>query len=159
MKAEEFKIQINGSLRSVRALPDTPLLWILRDHLHLTGVKYGCGIGQCGTCMVLVNRQAQRSCQLSLQQLAPGDEVLTLEAMTDPTMTLLRQCWIETNTPQCGYCQGGMLLQAWDLLQRVPQYDEASLLQAYERMLCRCGTYARIKAAIRLAYAKSNDKA
>lgn len=154
MNAEEFKIRVNGAVHRLRALPDTPLLWILRDHLHLTGVKYGCGIGHCGNCMVLLNRKSQRSCQIAISQLAPDDDIVTIEAMQDDVMALLRTCWIEGNVPQCGYCQGGMLIKAWEFLHQHPEYDEATLEQEFDRMLCRCGTYNRIKTAVRSAIVK-----
>lgn len=154
MKTEEYKIRVNGSVHSIRALPDTPLLWILRDHLHLTGTKYGCGVGQCGNCMIVINQKSHRSCQVAINRLASTDEIITIEALNDEVMALLRNCWIENNAPQCGYCQSGMLIKAWEMLNDASPYDESILIQIFDRMLCRCGTYNRIKAAIQLAYVK-----
>jgi aerobic-type carbon monoxide dehydrogenase small subunit (CoxS/CutS family) len=153
----DFSIRVNHSNHTVHCLPDTPLLWILRDHLHLTGVKYGCGIGQCGNCMVLLNQQAQRSCQINVSQLNPGDEILTIEAIQDNVMELLRNEWVQFNVPQCAYCQGAMLIKAWDYMTRFPVYEEATLLEQFNNMLCRCGTYNRIKSAIQSAFEKRSQ--
>ena len=147
MSAVSFKV--NGKAQSVDADPSTPLLWVLRDHLGLTGTKYGCGVAQCGACTVHLNGEAIRSCQVPLDGLA-GAEVVTIEGLASRGGATLQRLWAELNVPQCGYCQAGMLMAAADLLKKHPRPSHADIDEAMTN-LCRCGTYPRIKAAIQRA--------
>ncbi len=147
MAAIDFKV--NGAAQSVDADPSTPLLWVLRDHLGLTGTKYGCGVAQCGACTVHLNGEAVRSCQLPLDGLA-GAEVVTIEGLAARGGETLQRLWAELNVPQCGYCQAGMLMAAADLLQKTPKPSDADIDAAMTN-ICRCGTYGRVRAAIKRA--------
>ena len=144
---------VNGEVHKVVAAPDTPLLWVLRDRLGLTGTKYGCGIGKCGACTVLVEGEPKRSCSLPLGQLE-GRRVTTIEGMKNGVMAALQAAWAEIDVPQCGYCQSGQLMSAAALLTATPRPSDADIDLAMERNLCRCGTYQRIRAGIHLAAAK-----
>ena len=137
---------VNGHGQRVEALASTPLLWVLRDHLGLTGTKYGCGIALCGACTVHLNGEAIRSCQIPLSNIA-GAEVTTIEGLAASGGKTLQRLWAEMNVPQCGYCQAGMLMAAADLLKKHPRPSHADIDEAMTN-LCRCGTYPRIKAAI-----------
>ena len=143
------KFTVNGKAQSSDADPSTPLLWVLRDHLGLTGTKYGCGVAQCGACTVHLNGEAIRSCQIPLDALA-GAEVVTIEGLAAAGGTRLQQLWAEMNVPQCGYCQAGMLMAAADLLEKSPKPSDAEIDAAMTN-ICRCGTYSRIRAAIKRA--------
>jgi isoquinoline 1-oxidoreductase alpha subunit len=144
------EISVNGQVRKVEVEGDTPLLWVLRDTLGLTGTKYGCGIAQCGACTVLVDGQAMRSCQVPLDSLA-GRRVTTIEAIeADPVGARLVAAWVALDVPQCGYCQSGQLMAATALLKQTPKPDEAAIAAAMTN-LCRCGTYNMIAAGIRQA--------
>jgi isoquinoline 1-oxidoreductase alpha subunit len=144
------EISVNGETRRVDVEGDTPLLWVLRDSLGLTGTKYGCGIAQCGACTVLVDGEAMRSCQLPLDSLA-GRRVTTIEAIeADPVGARLVAAWVALDVPQCGYCQSGQLMAATALLKATPKPEEADIAAAMTN-LCRCGTYNMIAAGIRQA--------
>ncbi|HEX7853556.1 MAG TPA: (2Fe-2S)-binding protein [Sphingobium sp.] len=147
MSAVRFRV--NGKPRSVDADPSTPLLWVLRDHLGLTGTKFGCGIAQCGACTVHLNGDAVRSCQVPLDSIK-GTDIVTVEGLADAGGTRLQQLWFELNVPQCGYCQAGMLMAAADLLKKTPQPTDEDIDGAITN-ICRCGTYPRIRAAIHRA--------
>jgi isoquinoline 1-oxidoreductase alpha subunit len=140
---------VNGAPVELDIDAATPLLWALRDHLNLTGTKFGCGIAACGACTVLVDGQARRSCVIPVEVL-DGSAVTTVEARQLPTLQALRQAWVEHQVPQCGYCQGGMLMAALALLQAVPDPSDAQIDAAIDN-LCRCGTYPRVRAAIHAA--------
>ena len=140
---------VNGQAQRVEAYSSTPLLWVLRDHLGLTGTKYGCGVAQCGACTVHVNGEAVRSCQLPLSGLA-GASVTTIEGLAKHGGESLQHLWAEMNVPQCGYCQAGMLMAAADLLKNKPKPSDADIDAAMTN-ICRCGTYPRIRAAIKRA--------
>ncbi|MDF1482921.1 (2Fe-2S)-binding protein [Extensimonas sp. H3M7-6] len=146
-------LHINGKTHPVRddqVAPDMPLLWALRDVLHLTGTKFGCGIGACGACTVHVDGQAVRSCVMPLSAVQ-GREVRTIEGLASPAgLHALQTAWIAQQVPQCGYCQSGMLMAAADLLARHPQPTDAQIDEAIAN-LCRCGTYPRVRAAIHAA--------
>ena len=143
-------LSINGSEHKVEVEPDTPLLWVLRDTLGLTGTKYGCGIAQCGACTVLIGGQATRSCQLPVEA-AAGTKVTTIEAIAaDPVGRRVTEAWVGLNVPQCGYCQSGQVVAATALLQQTPKPSEADIAAAMTN-LCRCGTYLDIAAAVRRA--------
>jgi isoquinoline 1-oxidoreductase alpha subunit len=128
--------------------PDMPLLWYLRDHARLTGTKYGCGLGLCGACTVHVDGVALRSCAATLASIA-GKRVTTIEALAGSTLHAVQRAWVEEDVAQCGYCQAGQIMAAVDLLQRSPSPSEADI--AGLTNLCRCGTYPRIRRAVRRA--------
>ena len=137
---------LNGSPRTVEADPATPLLWILRDHLGLTGTKYGCGEGVCGACTVLVEGRPVRSCQLTLAR-AAGARITTIEGLA-ALHPGLQQAWLEEDVAQCGYCQPAMLLTAAALLEARPRPDPEAVARALSGVLCRCGSYLRIQRAV-----------
>ena len=141
--------RVNGGAVAVEADGSTPLLWVLRDHLGLTGTKFGCGIAQCGACTVHLGGAAVRSCMVPLESVA-GSEVVTIEGLSAGGDHVLQKLWAELNVPQCGYCQAGILMAAADLLKRKsdPTDDE---IDAAITNLCRCGTYPRVRAAIHRA--------
>lgn len=145
----EVAFRLNGVDTAVDADPATPLLWVLRDHLALTGTKYGCGIAQCGACTVQLNGQAVRSCVVSLEGVQGGD-VVTIEGLSEQGDHILQTLWMELNVPQCGYCQSGMLMAAADLLQHNPNPSDEDIDRVVTN-LCRCGTYPRVRAAIHRA--------
>lgn len=149
MSVSTISFKVNGTPQQVQADPSTPLLWVLRDHLGLTGTKYGCGVAQCGACTVHLNGEAIRSCQVPLDGLA-GAEVVTIEGLARNGGAPLQALWAELNVPQCGYCQAGMLMAAADLLKRTPRPSDAQIDEAMSN-ICRCGTYPRVKAAIKRA--------
>ena len=140
-------LNINGTERLVEAAPDTPLLWVLRDHLNLTGTKFGCGIAACGACAVHVDGAAVRSCVIPLASVA-GKKVRTIEDLGREHLTKLQQAWIRHQVPQCGYCQSGMLMAASALLDKIPAPTDADIDREITN-ICRCGTYQRIRAAIK----------
>ncbi|MBL8984151.1 MAG: (2Fe-2S)-binding protein [Gemmatimonadetes bacterium] len=145
------RLTVNGRTHEVEADPDTPLLWVLRDHLNLTGTKYGCGIARCGACTVHVDGRAVRSCRQELQAVAPTAKITTIEALeNDARGKALQDAWIDHSVPQCGYCQSGFLMAATTLLARTPNPTDAEIDTAISN-LCRCGTYPRMRAAIHAA--------
>ena len=141
-----LKLNVNGRVREVDVEPEMPLLWVLRDHLNLTGAKYGCGIGVCGACTVLVDGAAVRACNLTVAE-AAGKRIVTIEGLSEKGLHRVQQAWIEHEVPQCGYCQTGMILSAVALLAKNPKPSDADIDAAMTN-LCRCGTYARVRAAI-----------
>ena len=144
-----FDIRVNGRIHTVDAEGDTPLLWVLRDLLDMPGTKYGCGIGQCGACTIQLNGQATRSCLLPLQGVV-GSEITTIEGISaDAIGRQVQAAWLEQDVPQCGYCQGGQILAATALLKSTPHPSEAQIDAAMSGNICRCGTYIRIRAAIK----------
>ena len=146
-----ISLTINGKAAEVDADPSTPLLWVLRDHLHLTGTKYGCGMAQCGACTVHLDGQAIRSCVTPVS-MASGKQVTTIEGLAEQALgQKVQQAWQEVDVPQCGYCQSGQIMAATALLQQTPKPDDAQITAAMEGNLCRCGTYNRIRAAIHKA--------
>ena len=140
------KLNVNGDAVEVDVSGDTPLLWVLRDHLGLTGTKYGCGGGYCGACTVHVDGSATRSCQLPVSTL-PGKAIRTIEALEERHPALVKT-WIDNNVAQCGYCQSGQLMSASALLDGNPKPTDADIDAAMAGNICRCGTYVRIRAAI-----------
>ena len=142
-------LRINGKSHEVEVDPATPLLWVLRDHLGMTGTKFGCGIAQCGACTVHLNGAAARSCRI-LAQAAQGLEITTIEGLSPDGGHPLQKAWVELNAPQCGYCQAGMIMAAAALLKAKPQPTDADI-DSRVTNLCRCGTYPRIRAAIHKA--------
>ena len=141
---------VNGTRRTVSVPPDTPLLWVLRDVIGLTGTKFGCGIAQCGACTVHLDGVPARSCSVPLSAVA-GRKVTTIEGLSAGRTHALQRAWIELDVPQCGYCQSGQLMTAAALLARNPSPTDAEIDAAMEGNICRCGTYQRIRAAIHLA--------
>lgn len=141
-----LKLNVNGKVHQVDVEPEMPLLWVLRDHLNLTGAKYGCGISACGACTVHVDGKPVRSCTLPVSR-AAGKKIVTIEGLSARGVHRLQQAWIEHEVPQCGYCQTGMLMSAAALLARTPQPTDADIDQAITN-LCRCGTYPRVRKAI-----------
>ena len=143
-------LTVNGTAHEIDLPGEVPLLWVLRDALNLTGTKYGCGVAACGACTVQIDGEAVRSCQVAL-----GDvwgDVTTIEGLgTTDNLTRLQQAWIDHQVAQCGYCQSGQIMQAAALLAETPQPDDAAIDAAMAGNLCRCGTYPRIRAAIRAA--------
>lgn len=145
-----IEINVNGQARRLDVEPDTPLLWVLRDTLGLTGTKYGCGIAQCGACSVLVDGQVQRSCVLPVEAVA-GSQVTTIEAVAqDPVGKRVVEAWVAGDVAQCGYCQSGQVVAATALLKQTPK-PSAEEYAAAMTNLCRCGTYLDIAAAVRAA--------
>jgi len=144
--AVALELKINGTTLTTDADPSTPLLWVLRDHLGMTGTKFGCGIAQCGACTVHINGMATRSCQLPVAAVA-GAEVTTIEGLAPASDHPLQKAWVELNVAQCGYCQSGMIMAAAALLKTTPKPTEQQINEAVNN-ICRCGTYPRVKAAI-----------
>jgi len=144
-----FVLRVNGRTHTVETEPDTPLLWVLRDHLNLTGTKYGCGIAQCGACSVHLGGRLVRSCAVPVSAVA-DQEVTTIEGLAGEALHVVQQAWIEDDVPQCGYCQSGQIMAAVTLLAEKPQPTDADIDEAMTN-LCRCGTYPRIRRAIHRA--------
>ena len=145
-----IELKLNGKRVSVDAPPDTPLLWVLRDSLHLTGTKFGCGIGQCGACTVHIDGAAQKSCQFPVAAVA-GKSVTTIEGLSADGSHALQRAWIAEQVPQCGYCQSGQIMRAAALLAATPRPTDADIDRVMSENLCRCGTYQRIRRAIHRA--------
>jgi isoquinoline 1-oxidoreductase alpha subunit len=145
-------LDINGKRVSVDAAPETPLLWVLRDELKLTGTKYGCGIAQCGACTVHVNGVAIRSCQAPIESL-DGAKITTIEGLEG--LHPLQAAWVEADVPQCGYCQSGQIMSAAALLAQTPHPTDGDIEAAMNGNICRCGCYQRIRAAIKVAAARA----
>ena len=146
----ETTLTVNGKQLTVEADPRTPLLWVLRDHLDLTGTKYGCGIGQCGACTVILDGNAVRSCQVLLSR-AAGKKVTTIEGLSSDRSHPVQQAWIQEQVPQCGYCQSGQIMAAAVLLASNPNPNDADIDDALSGNICRCGTYHRIRRAVHRA--------
>jgi isoquinoline 1-oxidoreductase alpha subunit len=153
-----IRLEINGKRQNVDLPGETPLLWALRDELGLTGTKFGCGMALCGACTVHLDGQAVRSCVTPIST-AAGKKVVTIEAVgTDPVGTALQAAWVDLGVPQCGYCQAGQLMSATALLKRTPKPTDAQIDEAMSGNICRCGTYTRIRAAIKQAAAKGGTR-
>lgn len=150
-----FTIKVNGHLHQVDVEPDTPILWVLREHLDLVGTKFGCGIAQCGACTVHFNGNAIRSCSLPISSVGES-EITTIEGLSEKADHALQSAWLEHDVPQCGYCQAGQIMNAASLLSKNPKPTDQEIENAMDGNLCRCGTYLRIKAAIKTASEKMN---
>ncbi|KAA0892062.1 (2Fe-2S)-binding protein [Oryzomonas rubra] len=147
---KRIALTVNGVKRTFGGDPDMPLLWYLRDELHLTGAKFGCGIGECGACTVLVNGAATRSCITAMKSMA-GKKVVTIEGLSARGDHPLQKAWETCNVPQCGYCQSGQIMQAAELLGQKPKPTDQDIEEAMQGNICRCGTYQRIRQAVKLA--------
>jgi isoquinoline 1-oxidoreductase alpha subunit len=145
-----FKLNINGKEQQVDVDPATPILWVLRDHLNLVGTKYGCGIAVCGTCTILLGEMAVRACALPVAQIG-NQPITTIEGLSENGDHPVQKAWLEHDVPQCGYCQSGQIMNAVALLKANPKPSEAEIEAAMYGNICRCGTYTRIKAAIKTA--------
>lgn len=146
-----ISVNVNGRNLQVEDDPQTPLLWVLRDSLDLTGTKYGCGIAQCGACTVLLDGTAVRSCSLPVGSVS-GKGITTIEGLAkDDTLSRVQQAWVEEDVPQCGYCQAGQIMSATSLLNNKSKPSDAEIESAMSGNICRCGTYPRIKKAIKRA--------
>lgn len=153
-----ISLKINGKENKVDVDPSTPLLWVLRDHLHLTGTKYGCGVAQCGSCTVHLDGRAVRSCVTPVSS-ALGKQITTIEGLAETTLgKSVQSAWQEVDVPQCGYCQSGQIMAATALLKEHPQPSEAQITAAMDGILCRCGTYNRIRTAIQKAALQGGAK-
>jgi len=146
----QFTLHVNGTSHQVDVAPDTPILWVLRDHLHLVGTKYGCGIAQCGACTIHLNGIATRSCQLQVSMVG-SSEITTIEGLSENGDHPVQQAWLEEDVPQCGYCQTGQIMTAVSLLKSNPHPSDEEIEMGMSGNLCRCGTYTRIKKAIKRA--------
>ncbi|HEX3819482.1 MAG TPA: (2Fe-2S)-binding protein [Candidatus Sulfotelmatobacter sp.] len=145
-----FQLTINGSPHQVDASPDTPLLWILRDKLNMTGTKYGCGMGLCGACTVHLDSEAVRSCQTAVSSVG-SKKITTIEGLSSDNSHPLQRAWIAEQVPQCGYCQPGQIMSAAALLEKTPKPTDDDIDSAMLGNLCRCGMYQRIRRAIHRA--------
>ena len=145
-----FKLNVNGATHEVDVEPETPLLWVLRDSIGLTGTKFGCGIAQCGACTVHLDGEAVRSCSISVDSVA-GHEITTIEGLSEDNSHPAQRAWIEHTVPQCGYCQSGQIMAAAALLRQTPNPSDSDIDAAMAGNLCRCGTYLRIRQAIHRA--------
>ena len=146
----KISLQVNGLVQQVDAPADTPLLWVLRDTLHLTGTKFGCGMALCGACTVHVDGEAIRSCVTPIAAVA-GKQVKTIEGLSPHSNHPVQQAWLQHDVPQCGYCQSGQIMSAAALLAKNPQPSDADIDTAMSGNICRCGTYSDIRAAIHTA--------
>jgi isoquinoline 1-oxidoreductase alpha subunit len=144
---------LNGEERHVDVAPDTPLLWVIRETLGLTGTKFGCGAAQCGACTVHVDGTAQRSCVTPVEMVA-GSDIVTIEGLAGPEAAAVQAAWVSLEVPQCGYCQSGQIMSAVNLLQMVPKPTDEEIDGAMAGNICRCATYHRIRLAIHEAAAK-----
>ncbi|MDO9283258.1 MAG: (2Fe-2S)-binding protein [Aquabacterium sp.] len=143
-------LNVNGTVRTHDAEPDTPLLWVLREQLGLTGTKYGCGIAQCGACTVHIDGEPVRSCVRPVSTVGAGEKVTTIEGLSPDGQHPLQKAWVKLDVPQCGFCQSGMLMTAAALMKRSPNPSAQQVREAMTN-ICRCGTYNRVQAAIQLA--------
>ncbi|MFN3793309.1 MAG: (2Fe-2S)-binding protein [Chitinophagaceae bacterium] len=146
----QYSLQVNGQPQTVDVPADMPLLWALRDVLDLTGTKYGCGVGSCGSCTVLIDGKAVKSCQYPASACV-GKQVTTIEGLSADATHPVQQAWIDMNVPQCGYCQSGQIMSTVALLKQYPKPTDAQINEVMRQVVCRCGTYERIRKAIHKA--------
>ena len=145
-----FNITVNDSNHEINVDPDTPLLWVLRDHLHLVGTKYGCGIAQCGACTIHLNGAAVRSCSIPVSNIG-NNKIITIEGLSEKANHAVQNAWREHDVPQCGYCQAGQIMNATALLSQNPNPSDEDIENGMSGNICRCCTYNKIKAAIKTA--------
>ena len=151
------KLYINGRTHDVQVEPGTPLLWVIREQVGLTGTKYGCGVAQCGACSVHLNGNVVRSCSIPVSAIKPGDKIVTIEGLSRDSSHPVQKAWAAIDVPQCGYCQSGQIMAAAALLAKKSKPTDADIDEAMTN-ICRCGTYQRIRAAVHMA-ADMNKKA
>lgn len=151
------KLNVNGKAIDVKVEDDTPLLWVLREQVGLTGTKYGCGVAQCGACSVHINGEVQRSCSITVGSLKSGDRIVTIEGLSPTSTHPIQKAWAALDVPQCGYCQSGQIMAAAALLKKKPNPTDKDIEDAMTN-ICRCGTYQRIKAGIKQAAAEISAK-
>ncbi len=145
-----YQLTVNGVAKTIDVAEDTPVLWVLRDHLDMVGTKFGCGIGQCGACTVHVDGTAMRSCSLTLQQIE-GKSITTIEGLSEDGSHPVQQAWKEIDVPQCGYCQAGQIMTASAFLEQNPNPSEEDIKNAMHGNICRCASYNRIYRAVEKA--------
>lgn len=148
-----IKLTVDEKVYSVDVSPDTPLLWVLRDSLNLTGTKFGCGVGQCGACTVLMDEESVRSCTTPISAVGSA-KITTIETQEDKTVQKLQKFWVKEDVVQCGYCQSGQIMNAAGLLKKNPKPNDDEIISAMDGNICRCGTYNKIKTAIKAATAE-----
>lgn len=146
-----YQLHVNGKQYEVNVSEKTPLLWVIREHLGLTGTKYGCGIGQCGSCTIHVDGAAIKACTVLVENVANGQKIKTIEGLSENADHPLQRSWIEAQVPQCGYCQSGQIMQAATLLAAKPSPTHEEIVSHMNGNICRCGTYMRIVKAIKMA--------
>lgn len=152
---KSYAFSVNNKPYSFELAADMPLLWILRDYVKLSGTKYGCGIGECGACMVLIDNKAVNSCLVTAAQI-DGQNITTIEGISDETLHPVQQAWLDENVVQCGYCQSGQIMAAVSLLNQSSQPTQNEIDTTMSKVLCRCGTYPRIKNALQQLISKSS---
>jgi isoquinoline 1-oxidoreductase alpha subunit len=151
------KLNINGAMREVQVEAETPLLWVIREQVGLTGTKYGCGVAQCGACSVHVNDEVQRSCQIQVGDVKETDRIVTIEGLAAGSDHPVQKAWAAIDVPQCGYCQSGQIMAAAALLKKTPKPTDAEIDAAMTN-ICRCGTYQRIRQAVHMAAGNATSK-
>ena len=144
------RLNINGRMRDVPVEADTPLLWVLREQVGLTGTKYGCGVAQCGACSVHINGEVMRSCSIPVGSVKSTDKIVTIEGLSAASSHPVQKAWAALDVPQCGYCQSGQIMAAAALLRKIPKPTDRDIDDAMSN-ICRCGTYQRIRAAVHMA--------
>lgn len=144
------RLTINGKTVDVDVSPETPLLWAIREQIGLTGTKYGCGVGQCGSCTVHIDGEAVRSCSITVGTLKADQKIVTIEGLSPDSSHPVQKAWLQLEVPQCGYCQSGMIMAAAALIAKTPKPTDADIDAAMTN-ICRCGTYNRVRAGIKLA--------
>jgi len=149
------KLNINGKVRDVQVEAETPLLWVIREQVGLTGTKYGCGVAQCGACSVHINGEVRRSCSVLISDMKPGDRIVTIEGLSATGSHPVQRAWAALDVPQCGYCQSGQIMAAAALLKAKPNPTDKDIDDAMTN-ICRCGTYQRIRAGVHLAAGQPN---
>ena len=147
---ETFTLKINGTTKNIEVDPTTPMLWVLRDHFNMVGTKFGCGIAQCGACTVHLGDNAVRSCQLPISAVGEQD-ITTIEGLSENGDHPVQKAWLEIDVPQCGYCQAGQIMTASAFLKKNPNPSDDEIENAMNGNICRCGTYTRIKKAVKMA--------
>jgi isoquinoline 1-oxidoreductase alpha subunit len=152
------KLNINGETHDVQVEADTPLLWVIREQVGLTGTKYGCGVAQCGACSVHINGEVRRSCSIAVGSVKATDKIVTIEGLSPNSSTPVQKAWLALDVPQCGYCQSGQIMAATALLRKNPHPSDQDIDAAMTN-ICRCGTYQRIRAAVHMAADMHESKA
>lgn len=152
-----IRLNVNGRMVEAEADENTPLLWFIREQLGLTGTKYGCGVAQCGACTVHIDGQATRSCSLPVGAVMPEQEIVTIEGLSPDGSHPVQRAWLELDVPQCGFCQSGMIMTTAALLAEVPNPTDTDIDGALVGNICRCGTYLRVRNAVKLAAAGGGD--